>query len=58
LPDGGQLQLSREDYVAPSGHRLEGRGVEPDVVVTRSLDDLRNGRDRDLQEALRILRER
>ena len=58
LPDGGQLQLSREDYVAPSGHRLEGRGVEPDVVVARSLDDLRNGRDRDLQEALRILRER
>ena len=55
LPDGGQLQLSREDYLAPKGRRLEGAGIEPDIVVTRTLADLRAGRDRDLEAAVRVL---
>jgi len=53
LADGGQLQLSREDYLAPKGRRLEGRGVEPDQTVPRTLADLRAGRDRDIEAALR-----
>lgn len=53
LADGGQLQLSREDYLAPKGRRLEGRGVEPDQTVPRTLTDLRAGRDRDIEAALR-----
>ena len=57
LPDGGQLQLSREDYLAPKGRRLEGGGVRPDVSVTRTLADLRAGRDRDLEEAVSLLRD-
>jgi len=56
LPDGGELQLSREDYVAPKGRRIEGTGVEPDVNVPRRLADLRAGRDADLEAALRVLR--
>ena len=56
LPDGGELQLSREDYIAPKGRRIEGVGVEPDVVVPRSLSELRAGRDRDVEVALEILR--
>jgi carboxyl-terminal processing protease len=56
LPDGGELQLSREDYVAPKGRRIEGQGVEPDVTVERTLADLRAGRDPDLEAALRVLR--
>lgn len=58
LPGGGELQLSREDYFAPRGRRIEGNGVEPDVVVTRTLEDLRRGRDPDLETALAILRDR
>jgi carboxyl-terminal processing protease len=56
LPEGGELQLSREDYIAPKGRRIEGVGIEPDVVVSRTLNDLRAGRDRDLEVALEILR--
>lgn len=56
LPDGGELQLSREDYIAPKGRRIEGRGVEPDLVVPRTLADVRSGRDRDLETALAVLR--
>ena len=43
LPDGGELQLSRQDYVTPKGRRLENEGVEPDVKVERTLADLRAG---------------
>ena len=56
LPDGGQLQLSREDYSAPKGRRIEGAGLEPDVVVAPTLADLRGGRDRALEMALELLR--
>ena len=56
LPDGGELQLSREDYLAPKGRRLEGNGIEPDVKILRTLDDLRSGRDPDIDAALRALR--
>jgi carboxyl-terminal processing protease len=56
LPDGGELQLSREDYIAPKGRRIEGNGIEPDVVIRRTLDDVRRGRDPDLEAALKVLR--
>ena len=55
LPDGGELQLSRQDYVTPQGRRLEKEGVEPDVKVVRTLADVRAGRDVDLEAALRVL---
>ena len=56
LPDGGELQLSREDYVAPKGRRIEANGVQPDIMVPRRLADVRAGRDLDLETALRVLR--
>lgn len=57
LADGGELQLSREDYVSPGGRRIEATGVKPDLEVPRSLQDLRSGRDRDLEAALDVLRD-
>ena len=57
LPGGGELQLSREDYIAPKGRRIEGAGVEPDIVIERTLADVRAGRDRDLEKALEVLRQ-
>jgi carboxyl-terminal processing protease len=56
LPDGGELQLSRLDYVAPKGRRIEGSGIEPDITVPRTLEDVRTGRDPDLEMALRVLK--
>jgi len=56
LPDGGELQLSREDYVAPKGRRIEGAGIEPDIPVLRRLADFRAGRDADVEAALAALR--
>ena len=53
----GELQLSREDYIAPKGERIEGNGVAPHVVVPRTLADFRTARDPDLEAALRILKD-
>jgi carboxyl-terminal processing protease len=55
LPGGGQLQLSEEDYIAPNGRRIESNGIEPDVVVTRTIGELRAGHDPDLEAALKVL---
>lgn len=55
LPDGGRLTLSRADYVTAGGVRLEKRGVEPDIVVARSAEDRRAGRDPALDAAIDVL---
>ncbi len=55
LPDGGRLTLSRADYVTAAGVRLEKRGVEPDIVVPRSAEDRRAGRDPALEAAIAAL---
>jgi len=55
LPGGGQLQLSEEDYIAPNGRRIESNGIEPDIVVTRTMAELRAGGDPDLAAALKVV---
>jgi len=56
LRDGGELQLGMHDFKALDGSRLEGNGVEPDVLVERKLEDLREGYDADLAAAVKWLR--
>jgi C-terminal peptidase prc len=58
LPDGGELQVGIEDYLAPGGRRLENNGVQPDVPVPGpTLEDLRTQRDQGLAAAVRLLAE-
>lgn len=56
LRDGGELQLGTYDFQTLDGQRLEGHGVQPDVLVERTLADLRAGRDPDLSAAVEWLR--
>jgi carboxyl-terminal processing protease len=59
LPDGGRLQVPVIDFVGLKGERLEGRGVDPDIVLPEpTLTDWRSGRDRDLEAAVQILTQR
>jgi carboxyl-terminal processing protease len=55
LPDGGRLTLSRADYITAGGVRLEKRGVAPDIVVARTVEDRRAGRDPTLEAAIEAL---
>ena len=44
------------DYHTAGGARLEGRGLNPDVSVEPTREDLRRRRDRALEMALEILK--
>lgn len=45
LPDEGKVMVTVQDYRDPSGRRLEGVGVAPDVFARQTLDAIRGGRD-------------
>jgi carboxyl-terminal processing protease len=45
LPTGDLLQYAIADVQTPRGVLIEGRGVMPDEVVLRTVEDLRAGRD-------------
>ncbi len=55
LPGGGTLRWSARVYRSPQGRILEGLGVTPDIAVTPTLADLREGRDTQLMEAVRVI---
>ncbi len=58
LPGGAVLQYVVGDYHSPKGTLVEGKGVEPDVVVTETRADFAAGRDPVLQAAVKHLQER
>jgi hypothetical protein len=56
LPDGGKMMIPVSDFVRSDGRRIEGAGVQPDIWVLPTLEDVRAGRDAALERALRELR--
>jgi C-terminal processing protease CtpA/Prc len=56
LPDGGIAIIPVEDFVRGGDVRIEGVGVEPDVYVLPTLEQVRAGRDPVLERALVELR--
>ena len=51
LPNGDKLQFAVADLTAPGGKRIEGVGVQPDVLVPLRAEDLRAGHDAVLEAA-------
>lgn len=56
LPTGANFMYAVADYRTPNGVLLEGRGVEPDVEVKLTRPSLLEGRDLQLEEAVKVLR--
>lgn len=52
---GGELSVSELGYYLPSGRKIEGAGVTPDLPVTRTLKDLESGVDAALSAAEKAL---
>jgi carboxyl-terminal processing protease len=57
LPDGGAVTIPVRDFVRSGDRRIEGVGVEPDIWILPTLEDIRAGRDPVLERALAKLRE-
>jgi carboxyl-terminal processing protease len=58
LPLGGRAWICTKRNTYPDGRNYIGYGVQPDVVVPMTVEDIRIGRDRTLEEALARLRSR
>jgi carboxyl-terminal processing protease len=56
LPDGGRITIPVNDFVRIDQRRIEGRGVEPDIWLLQTLEDVRAGRDPVLDRAVEELR--
>ncbi len=55
LPNGATFQYVISDYKSPKNILLEGRGVIPDLVVKQTRQALLDGRDLQLEEAVKII---
>jgi carboxyl-terminal processing protease len=51
LGDGSSLHVTAAEWFTPNRHQLTGHGLIPDVVVSRSNDDIAAGRDPQLDRA-------
>lgn len=56
LGDGMRVVVGAKREYFPDGRRFEGVGIEPDVRVIPTPEDLRAGRDAELEAALNLLR--
>lgn len=57
LPNGDLLQYAIADLRTPNGRMIEGQGVEPDVSVRRTVEEIAGGRDTVLEAAVSWLTE-
>jgi carboxyl-terminal processing protease len=55
LPGGAELAVSEIGFYSAHGRRIEGSGLDPDVVAEPTLEDLRQGLDPALTAAERLL---
>ncbi len=61
LPDGSKIKVSVAEWVTPDGHRINGKGIAPDVVVEATSTSPTGGTatstDPQLARALQIVQE-
>lgn len=56
LPDGSSLRFTIAKWNTPNGRNIEKKGVDPDVVVEPKEEDVEKKFDRQLDEAVKYLR--
>lgn len=57
LSDGSSLRVTIARWFTPNGRAIHEVGIEPDIVVNRTPEDLRTGRDPQLDRAIELLSE-
>ncbi len=55
LPGGGHAQICTKDDAYPDGRIFEGVGIPPQVKVSPTVSDIRQGRDAALERAIEML---
>lgn len=52
LPGGSALRVTVAKWLTPSGHDLGKKGLTPDIIVPRTLEQVKNGEDPQLDSAV------
>lgn len=55
LPDGSAVKVTIAEWMTPKGRLIDKKGIEPDVHVDVSSDDLNANRDPQLDKAIQLL---
>ena len=56
LKDESLLKLTTFQWITPLGVKIHKKGIQPDIEVKRSDEDIENGKDPQLDKALEILK--
>ena len=56
LPDGSTIKLTIAHWVLPSGKILDNAGLDPDIEVKITDDDIKNKKDPQLDKALEVIK--
>lgn len=56
LKDGSSLKITVAHWVLPNGQILEDKGLDPDIEVKMTEDDVKNKKDPQLDKAIEIIR--
>lgn len=57
LPGGSSLKFTTAEWLTPNETNINGIGISPDFEVELNIEDLRAGRDPQMQKALELLSE-
>jgi carboxyl-terminal processing protease len=52
LPDGSALKVTVAEWLTPKGRQINKKGVEPDLVIKRTIEDFENEVDPQLDKAI------
>ncbi|MFA6989701.1 MAG: S41 family peptidase [Candidatus Gastranaerophilaceae bacterium] len=55
LPDGSGVNITTQKYLTPSGTDINKKGIEPNVIVKNTEEDIKNKKDVQLQKAQEVL---
>ena len=57
LSDGSSVHVTSARWLTPNRHQIDQSGLEPDVLVEGTQEDIDNGRDPVLEHAIKFLQE-
>jgi carboxyl-terminal processing protease len=58
LSDGSEVKISVAEWLTPSGESINKNGIEPDIEVKITEEDIEKERDSQLEKALEVIREK
>lgn len=56
LRGGASLKVTIAKWLTPSGYSINDKGLEPDIAVEITKDDIENGKDPQLEKAIEVLK--